>query len=334
MGESVRGQIAEGADRDAIGGSDPERKVWGLRASYGIIVLTVRHLVKVGAATSEAIAEMIVGAPHSSRPPNIRRRSGIASAIQAVVTLGHLGLVSRRGGEVVLTERGERFARAIGTPEEEASFREAVLAYPPFASFWARLALQSRTVGRADAIHLAGFEYPGYGLETRKTLGAVCISYAAHAGLCKKLPGGHRYAVSQHWASVVARNFTRAAADKAYHPGKDDSSLGLSIRSSRPGPSAVGAQEAAQLDGLGRLLGWALADDAQLASRIVQDRVASAFQVAIQSDQGGPFSELTRLASEIAGKALDKKDPELLRWAIRCVNGILHAQIPRSSDHA
>jgi len=307
---------------DRAGTNQPieTRRVWGLRSSYNILVRSLGYFETVKRASQENLAKALLEPSNQSARPNARRTTGRAIAIQTTITLLHLGLLKRVDREFELTTRGHSFAKSLGLREEQELFRDALVSYAPFATFWADLTRGQRTVSRGMAIDLAARVYPWLGDESRKMLAGVCLNYAAHAGLCARISGSRGYSVSLTRLKELSE---RLESDHAAEP--------TATARSRVG-FAHEAESSRDLVELARVLGWLLADERQISSDTAQSRLTEALQHVTESANPGPLSELVALATDMARSALRTKNIEQLRWAIRCVNGVIHAG-PNAAEH-
>lgn len=290
--------------------------VFGLRASYNIVVLALKHLESVGSSSTESLAKAILAGAGTTSRPNIRRTSGRASAIQATATLLHLGLARRTGDhELGATDLGSEFAKAIGSPAESDAFRRVLAGYPPFVEFWRGLTKQRDRVNRASTIEHAHAVYPQFSRQTALTLAGVCLSYAFRAGLTRKVAGRAGYQVIVPDISQSSRSGERRGVIPT-------SILDDRADASHPQPARFQAVRQ-DLHETARLLGWALADETVLQDDRVREQVASAFSAASSSAETG-WRELIRLVADLANAAFAREDTEALRWSVKGVNALLH----------
>jgi hypothetical protein len=298
---------------------DPTRDLpgprWGLRTGFRMMAMVVQFLDQEGPQTPVAIARFLVSDSPTADQPNPRRTTGMSSANQAIVTMTNLGLVERIHGRASLTSSGHRLAESLGSPDQPRVFRDILLSNDAFVWFWKRASLGARTIGRNDLLRLAAIMYPDYNEETRKTLAGVCLNYARNAGLVREGPGGSRYLVvpvhrSHAW----------------FPPGSEEDSPSPAqsiVTGTDVPPSADSAGAADSLSEAGRLLGWILADETLLGDVHVKNRVRNAFANAIATHAEKADLALVRLAAHEASHAVEASDPQLMRWAVRLVNGLL-----------
>jgi hypothetical protein len=290
---------------------------WGLRTTYKMLATTVSFLQRSGPQDAPSIARYLIEDSPAAAHPNPRRRSGLSSANQVIITSSNLGLIERIDHLKRLTALGHEFAEEIGTPGEQRAFRDIILANPGFAWFWKHVASGSRTVGRSELIRLAAHLYPEYNEETRRTLVGVCMNYARSAGLLHEGPGGRRYAVSAHRLPEPAPPRLPELDQEVVQPS--------------PGASSVAAGSEFSSNPLkeaGRLLGWLLADETLMGDEQLVQRVSEAFSEALRSHVGEQDYALVQLAANEATQALESLDPRMLRWAVRLVNGVLALESP------
>lgn len=287
---------------------------WVLRSPYSILTATVRRLHEAGPQSTDSIARFLTQESSLASRPNARRTSGHSSAVQVLVTMGHLRLGEREpGGSGRLTQLGHRFADSLGTPQEAAVFRGIVLATPCFAWFWGKTAPMYRNLRRRDVLKMAEGLYPEYNAETRKTLVGVCLNYARAADLIQEIPGGRSYAVSGHRIPDVELGSLGAKTEE----------FSQAQSSTTPVHSGSESRSYDPLREAGILLGRALAEGSDVRGEILRARLRRAFDHALHRREQLRESTLVRVAAQLAEKALDADDQELIRLATLLVNGIL-----------
>jgi hypothetical protein len=303
---------ARDADQRAVFSPIGEKPKWVLRSPYSMLTATSRLLQDAGPQSTESIARFLIQDSPLANRPNPRRKSGHSSAVQVLVTMGHLRLSTRnQDGMGVLTDLGHRFAGSIGTQEEAGVFRDILLATPCFAWFWGEIASVFPTLRRSNVLEMAEALYPEYNEETRKTLAGVCLNYARAAHLIRGIPGGRNYAVSHHQLPVALPRSIETLASAKPKSGESEEPTVQEIRTYD------------SLKEAGVLLGRLLAEDAQSREEMVKVRLRQALESAVQSRRQRREYSLVRVAAQLANKALESNDLEMIRLATLLVNGIL-----------
>jgi hypothetical protein len=308
MSQSTIGSRPNVSDGKPAVDTAPEPPVWGLRSPHRMTVLTLKFLENAGPQTAEAIARYLTRDSPAAAQPNKRRKSGLSSANQVVVTLKNLGLATRAGEQAALTDSGVEFAAKVGTPEEQGGFRDILFANRSFVWFWQRATASGNTTGRRDLLQLAAEVYPNYKLETHKTLVGVYLNYAKNAGLVREGLGGGRYQLSNHRIPL------------AQSPSLANPKIQSSVTTD---PSATGGRAHDPLVEVSSKMGSALADEALLTDTSVRVALKSSFANAARSRAGFPEVTLVKLAEQEADAAFEFQSAELLRRAIRLVTWIL-----------
>lgn len=278
---------------------------WGLKAPYNLMRKVTGILGRYGSLHRLQLSE--------------RLGNRIAATEIALGSLAHLGLVERLSGNVKLTAAGERYARSLNTREEPDAFCPALLSYEPFRELWGSLTeAPTGPLHRRDVMRVLTRRYH-YSRQVTENTASHILGYAVAAGLCVRSGRGNEYSTNlSRWEELTKGPPT---ARPAIEPA-----VSRSVSGGRSRKAGGRATFRAEVVGLLAWLAWALADDKIFEDVHRRESIRGVARDVAEQASGTAWEVLAELAEETITGAFESNDRDDLRWAIRALRGMMHAE--------